>query len=221
MIVGLAPSILRRDRRPTGVPPTPELCARTPLPTDSAPTTTILDEPATLELVDRLARDIAAAVPQEARLVLVGIQRRGDSIARRVATGLVPLRGEVPTGSLDITLYRDDFAQLASMPQVGSSDVPPDITDSHLVIVDDVLYTGRTIRAALNELSDFGRARTIELCVLIDRGGRQLPIQPDYAGRFVEVPPGAQVSVRVGDLDGEWGVDLIDMKRLRETVGGN
>lgn len=140
----------------------------------------------------------------------MGIRRRGDSIARAIGEHLEAARGAVPIGSLDITLYRDDFAQIGALPTVGLSEIPEAIDDAHVVIVDDVLYTGRTIRAALNELADFGRAKKIELCVLVDRGGRQLPIQPDYVGQRVDVTGGQEVAVRVGDLDGSWGVDVVD-----------
>ncbi len=179
------------------------------MPTDPARIRSLLDESATLALLGRLAADIDAAVQPDERLVLVGIRRRGDSIATEIARGLAERRGPVPTGSLDITLYRDDFAQVGALPRIGTTNIPEDISDAHVIIVDDVLYTGRTIRAALNELADFGRARRIGLCVLVDRGGRQLPIQPDYAGRVVDVPDGHEVSVRVSDLDGAWGVDLV------------
>ena len=124
----------------------------------------------------------------------------------------------MPIGSLDITLYRDDFGQIGSLPVVGTSRIPESIEDAHVVIVDDVLHTGRTIRAALNELSDFGRARRIQLCVLVDRGGRQLPIQPDYAGRVLELDPGQDVAVRVPDTDGGWGVDIV-RRDLAEAEG--
>lgn len=203
--------ILRRDR--PGEPPgrVSRLTPERRLPTDST-IRTLLDGEATRTLVDALADRIDEAVPAERRLVLVGIRRRGDSIARALGERLKKRRGEVPTGSLDITLYRDDFAQLGALPEIGTSDMPSDISGAHVVIVDDVLYTGRTIRAALNELADFGRAARVELCVLVDRGGRQLPIQPDYAGHVVDVPPGFEVSVRVADVDGEWGVDLVSVE---------
>ena len=179
------------------------------MPTDPARIRTLLEEEATLALVTRLAAEIDEAVGADERLVLVGIRRRGDSIATEIARVLSERRGPVPTGSLDITLYRDDFAQVGALPRIGTTNIPEDISDAHVIIVDDVLYTGRTIRAALNELADFGRARRVGLCVLVDRGGRQLPIQPDYAGEVLHVPAGAEVSVRVGALDGEWGVDLV------------
>lgn len=171
---------------------------------------TIIDAREAEELLRELAAAIHRRVPPDAELVLVGIRRRGDLLARRIADELAALRGvEVPTGSLDITLYRDDFAQIGPRPLIGTTHLPGEITGRHLVVVDDVLHTGRTIRAALNELADFGRASRIDLCVLVDRGGRELPIQPDYVGRHVEVPPGMEVSVRVPDLDDELGVDLV------------
>jgi pyrimidine operon attenuation protein/uracil phosphoribosyltransferase len=181
------------------------------VPTDPTTSTTILDRSDIERTLDRLASDIASSVPAERPLVLVGIQRRGDLIAGALARRLSASRGSVPTGSLDITMYRDDFAQIGALPMIGTSDIQENIDDAHVIIVDDVLYTGRTIRAALNELADFGRAAKVELCVLVDRGGRQLPIQPDYAGERVDVPVGREVAVKVEDLDGVWAVDLVDL----------
>lgn len=161
-------------------------------------------------VIAELADEIHAAVPADASLVLVGIQRRGVELADRIAELLEDRRSQpTPTGSLDITLYRDDFNQIGPRPLIGTSDLPADITDRHVVIVDDVLHTGRTIRAALNELADFGRASRVQLCVLIDRGGRELPIQPDFVGRRFEVRRGSEISVRVPELDGDLGVDLV------------
>jgi len=108
----------------------------------------------------------------------------------------------VPSGSLDITLYRDDLQTVGPRPVVGPTDLRDDINDKRVVIVDDVLYTGRTIRAALDELADFGRPARIALAVLIDRGGRELPIQPDVVGKKVEVPKGQRIDVLVEELDG-------------------
>jgi len=170
---------------------------------------TLLDAAATQRLIVELSEQIDRAVEPDAHLVLIGIRRRGDSIAAAIATALKATRGPLPTGSLDISLYRDDFAQIGALPQVGTTTISEPIDDAHAIVIDDVLFTGRTIRAALNELADFGRARKIELCVLVDRGGRQLPIQPDYVGHRVDPPPGHQVAVRVADLDGAWGVDLV------------
>lgn len=181
------------------------------MPDDDSRIRTILGEEAIAAIIERLAATIDREVPADTDLILIGIQRRGDVIARRIARALEAARGDVPTGSLDITLYRDDFGQIGSLPLIGTTDIGGDITESHVIIVDDVLYTGRTIRAAINELYDFGRASKIELCVLVDRGGRQLPIQPDYAGEVVRIPDSEQVSVRVAELDGGWGVDIVDL----------
>lgn len=170
----------------------------------------IMDATETDRVLDRLAKEIHEASSQGDGLVIVGIQRRGAELAERIAHSVSELRGRpVPTGSLDISLYRDDFGQIGPRPVIGKTDVATDITDRRVVIVDDVLYTGRTIRAALHELSDFGRSRCIELCVLVDRGQRQLPIQADYIGKRIEVPEGQQVSVCVPELDGELCVSLV------------
>jgi pyrimidine operon attenuation protein/uracil phosphoribosyltransferase len=171
---------------------------------------TIIDATEATAVLAELAERIHAAVPADASLVLVGIQRRGVELADRIAEILDDRRASpTPTGSLDITLYRDDFNQIGPRPLIGTSRLPEEINDRHVVIVDDVLHTGRTIRAALNELADFGRPSRIQLCVLVDRGGRELPIQPDYVGRRVDVPPGSEISVHVPELDGDLGVDLV------------
>jgi pyrimidine operon attenuation protein/uracil phosphoribosyltransferase len=171
---------------------------------------TIMDETEMGRVLDRLAQEIHDASSKDDGLVIVGIQRRGAELAERIAHSVAELRGKpVPTGSLDISLYRDDFGQIGPRPVIGKTDVATDITDRRVVIVDDVLFTGRTIRAALHELSDFGRSRRIELCVLVDRGERQLPIQADYVGKRIEVPEGQHVSVCVPELDGELCVSLV------------
>ncbi|MCL7927381.1 MAG: bifunctional pyr operon transcriptional regulator/uracil phosphoribosyltransferase PyrR [marine benthic group bacterium] len=143
-------------------------------------------------------------------LLLVGIRRRGVQLAARLAEILERTHGiETPTGSLDITLYRDDLHQIGPMPVIGMTEIPTEITGARVVIVDDVLFTGRTIRAALQELADFGRPRKIELCVLVDRGGRELPIQADYVGIKIEAGERDLVEVRVPELDGDSSVTLV------------
>ncbi len=173
----------------------------------------IMDRPAVEEALAGLAEAIHEAEPAADDLLVVGIRRRGVELARRVAAGIGELAGrDVATGSLDITLYRDDFAQIGPRPVIGPTEIPGEIDDRRVVIVDDVLYTGRTVRAAMDELADFGRPRRIELCVLVDRGGRELPIQPDYVGRRVEVEPGWEVAVAVPDQDGELAVRLVPLE---------
>ncbi|SVE23411.1 uncharacterized protein METZ01_LOCUS476265, partial [marine metagenome] len=125
------------------------------MPTNPMLTQTLLDESATKKLLLELAQQIGQAVPPAAHLVLVGIRRRGDSIAESIGEHLRGTRGTLAIGSLDITLYRDDFGQIDSLPKVGTTIIESSIDGAHVVVVDDVLYTGRTIRAALNELADF------------------------------------------------------------------
>ncbi len=169
----------------------------------------LLDGAGVDETLRRLAAEISARGADDG-LLLVGIRRRGVQLAARLASILEQHEGrDVPTGSLDITLYRDDLHQIGPRPVIGMTEIPVEITGRRVVIVDDVLFTGRTVRAALNELADFGRPRRVELCVLVDRGGRELPIQADYAGITVEAGHRDLVEVRVPELDGESSVTLV------------
>src|SRR5437867_4183625 len=143
-------------------------------------------------------------------LVLTGVQRRGVELAERIAKSLEQDEGAVvPRGALDITLYRDDLETVGPKPVVGETRFPGELAGKHVVIVDDVLYTGRTVRAALDELADFGRPKRISLCVLVDRGGRDLPIHPDIVGKQVKVNSGERVDVLVEELDGRDEVALV------------
>lgn len=144
------------------------------------------------------------------RLVLIGIQRRGVELAARLAALIAKETGaEVPRGALDITLYRDDLEVVGPRPVVGTTNLPMDIEGLHAWIVDDVLFTGRTVRAALDELADFGRPARIGLAVLVDRGGRELPIQADVVGTIATVQPGEHVEVCVRELDGRDAVEVV------------
>ena len=151
----------------------------------------------------RMADEIVERNDGTDGLVLVGIQRRGVQVADRIAAVIMEREGAViPRGALDITLYRDDLQTIGPRPVVGRTDIPFTIDGKNVILVDDVLFTGRTVRAALNELADFGRAAHISLAVVIDRGGRELPIQPDIVGKNVEVPAKARVDVFIAELDG-------------------
>jgi pyrimidine operon attenuation protein/uracil phosphoribosyltransferase len=142
--------------------------------------------------------------------VLVGIQRRGVQLADRIAAMILAHEHvAVPRGALDITLYRDDLQTVGPRPIVGKTELPWELDGKVVCIVDDVLYTGRTIRAALDELADFGRPARIMLAVLIDRGGRELPIHADVVGRLVDVPVNGRVDVGVAELDGRDEVTMV------------
>jgi pyrimidine operon attenuation protein / uracil phosphoribosyltransferase len=169
-----------------------------------------MDPPVVERALARMAREILHQAGGTASLVLVGIHRRGVELADRLAELVEEAAGSpVATGSLDITLYRDDLMVVGPRPVVGQTRLPGGgIDDRVVVIVDDVLYTGRTVRAALDELADFGRPRRILLAVLVDRGGRELPIQADVVGERVDVPQGGRVDVYVPEIDGRMGVEL-------------
>ena len=170
-----------------------------------------LDAAATERALARIAREIPERTGGTDDLVLVGIHRRGVELARWLAAEIARAEGvDVPTGSLDITLYRDDLMSIGPRPVVGETRLPDrGIDGAQVVIVDDVLFTGRTIRAALDELADFGRPRRVLLCVLADRGGREVPIHADIVGTRVSVGEGGRVEVLVPELDGRFGVDLV------------
>jgi len=144
-------------------------------------------------------------------LVIVGIQRRGVQLADRIVAMINERHGGmVPRGALDITLYRDDLQTVGPRPVVGPTVLPMHLDGKRVVIVDDVLYTGRTVRAALDELADFGRPARIALAVLVDRGGRELPIHADVVGKKVDVGRTGRVDVQVAELDGHDAVIVLD-----------
>jgi pyrimidine operon attenuation protein/uracil phosphoribosyltransferase len=172
--------------------------------------TTILDARALSRALQRMAVEVLELAAGTEQLVLIGIQRRGVELAERIAKLVEKDEGVlIPRGALDITLYRDDLQTVGPKPVIGETRIPGDLTNKHVVIVDDVLYTGRTVRAALDELADFGRPQRISLCVLVDRGGRELPIQADIVGNVVKTGPGDRVDVLVEELDGRDTVELI------------
>ena len=171
---------------------------------------TVLNAGAVERTLKRMADEIIELNDGTDDLIIVGIQRRGVQLATRISALIEESeRRKILQGSLDITLYRDDLQTVGPRPVVGPTDIPWDIDGRNVVIVDDVLYTGRTVRAALDELADFGRPAHIALAVLIDRGGRELPIQPDVVGRTLSVGKGDRVDVLVDDLDGRTAVVVV------------
>ena len=166
--------------------------------------TTVLDAKAVERTLKRMAVEIVELNKGSEDLILVGIQRRGVQLANRLVSLIRDGEGvNVPEGSLDITLYRDDLQTVGPRPVVGPTHLPWDLEGKHVIIVDDVLYTGRTIRAALDELADFGRPARIGLAVLIDRGGRELPIHADIVGKEMEVGDDERIDVLIEELDGK------------------
>ena len=164
---------------------------------------TVLDARAIDRTLRRMADQIVERNAGTDGLILVGIQRRGVQLAERLGRIIESQEHvTVARGALDITLYRDDLQTVGPRPVVGATHLPLTLDGQHVVIVDDVLYTGRTVRAALDELADFGRPARIALAVLIDRGGRELPIHADIVGRAVTVGAGQRVDVLVEELDG-------------------
>lgn len=164
----------------------------------------IMDETAINRALVRISHEIVEKNKGVEDVALVGIRRRGVPLARRMASYISGIEGiEIPVGVLDITLYRDDLSSLSSQPVVHKTEIPFSISDKKIVLVDDVIYTGRTVRAALDALADIGRARMIQLAVLIDRGHRELPIRPDYVGKNVPTSRDEVVKVKLEEVDGE------------------
>jgi pyrimidine operon attenuation protein/uracil phosphoribosyltransferase len=159
----------------------------------------------------RIAHEILERNKGVDDLALIGVRRRGVPLARRLARAIREITGtEVPTGALDITLYRDDLMRHAvgAQPVVRSTDIPFSIDDKRILLVDDVLYTGRTIRAALDALIEFGRPKAIQLVVMVDRGHRELPIKADYVGKNIPTSLSQSVKVHLTEIDGRDEVEL-------------
>ena len=165
--------------------------------------------------ITRLAHEILERNKGAESLVIVGIRTRGEFLARRIAKKIEEVEGiPLKIGSLDITLYRDDLLGKLEQPQLKGTDIIFDITDKNLILIDDVLYSGRTIRAALDALVDLGRPKSIQLAVLVDRGHRQLPIKADYVGKNVPTSSNESIRVHLKEVDGEDAVLLMNPEKL-------
>jgi len=172
----------------------------------------ILDREGIRRSLTRIAHEIIERNKGTEDLVLIGIHRRGVPLAQRLAEMIKEIEGRsVPVGFLDITLYRDDLTTLDYKPVVRSTQVPFPVTGKSVVLVDDVIYTGRTIRAALDAVMDLGRPKTIQLAVLIDRGHRELPIRPDYVGKNVPTSRKEEALVKLDEVDGEERVVILEL----------
>jgi pyrimidine operon attenuation protein/uracil phosphoribosyltransferase len=172
----------------------------------------ILDENGIARSLRRIAYEILERNKGWEGVALVGIRRRGVPLAERIAAIIREIEGvSVPVGKLDITLYRDDLTALGDKPVVHATEIPWPITGKKIILVDDVLYTGRTVRAALDALMDMGRPHYIQLAVLIDRGHRELPIRADYVGKNVPTSSRESIHVMLKEEDGEDGVVILDI----------
>jgi pyrimidine operon attenuation protein / uracil phosphoribosyltransferase len=159
----------------------------------------------------RMASQIVENNPDLSNVLLVGIRRRGVPLAERLAAKIKEGDGiDVATGALDITLYRDDLSTVAERPIINKTELPTNITGKTIILVDDVLYTGRTIRAAMDELIDFGRPRRVQLAVLVDRGWRELPIQADYIGKNITTTENEIIKVMLPEYDEKEQVLLVE-----------
>lgn len=170
----------------------------------SSATKKVLDAEGIHRAVMRIAHEILERNGGTANLVLVGIRTRGVYLAERLKKQIEAIeKAEIPLGILDITLYRDDLGEIGPNPSVKETKLPFDLSQRKVILVDDVLFTGRTIRAALDALTDFGRPKMIQLAVMIDRGHRELPIKADYVGKNIPTARNEEVILRLSEKDGE------------------
>lgn len=172
----------------------------------------IIDEEGFGRTVTRLAHEILERNKGSKNLVLIGMRTRGEFLAQRIKEKIKEIdRSEPSYGILDVTLYRDDFRTRLKQPEISVTDITFDVNDRDIILIDDVLYTGRTVRAALDALMDLGRPNTIQLCVMVDRGHRELPIRADFVGKNIPTSINEEVRVRMKEIDDEDAVYLINV----------
>lgn len=171
----------------------------------------IMDEDGVKRSLARITHEIIEKNHGVGSICLLGVKRRGIPLAKALAANILKFEGaEVPVGHVDIALYRDDLTEISELPQTEDCDIPVNLADYNVIIVDDVIYTGRTARAAIEAVFSKGRPRSIQLAVLVDRGHRELPIRPDYVGKNIPTSKTELVAVRVEEIDGETNVVLMD-----------
>lgn len=171
----------------------------------------IADKEGLDRILIRIAHEILEKNKGSKNLVLIGMRTRGEFLAKRLREKLIAIEGiDLPLGVLDVTLYRDDFRTRIKQPQVSVSDITFDVNEKDVILVDDVLYTGRTVRSALNAIMDLGRPSSIQLCILVDRGHRELPIRADYVGKNIPTSQNEEIKLKVVEVDGEDAIYLIE-----------
>lgn len=172
---------------------------------------TLIDQEGFNRTITRLAHEILEKNKGSKNLVLIGMRTRGEFIGSRILQKIKEIDNSEPNfGVLDVTLYRDDFRTRLKQPQIGVTNITFNINEKDVILIDDVLYTGRTVRSALDALMDLGRPSTIQLCVLVDRGHRELPIRADFVGKNIPTSINEEVRVRVNEVDGEDAVYLVN-----------
>lgn len=170
----------------------------------------VMDAKSIQRALIRIAHEIVEKNKGAENMAVIGIQNRGGPLAERVARLIEEIeKVEIPVGMMDITLYRDDIQTKLEQPLVQKTDILFDVVDKIIILVDDVLFTGRTVRAALDQIIDFGRPRSIQLAVLVDRGHRELPIRADYVGKNIPTAQDDRVKVKIEEVDGEDSVSII------------
>ncbi len=174
----------------------------------------VIDEDGLKRTITRLAHEIIERNKGTQNVVLVGMRTRGEFIANRIHEKIKEIDGnDIHLGVLDITLYRDDFRMRLKQPEVSTTNITFDLSEKDIILIDDVLYTGRTVRAALDALMDLGRPNSIQFCVLVDRGHRELPIRADFVGKNIPTSINEEVKVKLQETDGEDAVYLIDISK--------
>lgn len=177
----------------------------------------IIDQDGLKRTVTRLAHEIIERNKGTENIVLIGMRTRGEFLAKRIFEKIKEVDGSSPElGVLDVTLYRDDFRTRLKQPEVHTTNITFDISEKDIILIDDVLYTGRTVRAALDALMDLGRPNTIQLCVLVDRGHRELPIRADFVGKNIPTSIDEEVKVQLSEIDEEDAVYLVEISNEKK-----
>jgi pyrimidine operon attenuation protein/uracil phosphoribosyltransferase len=173
----------------------------------------IIDNDGLNRIITRIAHEILERNKGTQNLILMGMRTRGEFLANRIFSKIKEIENiELPLGVLDVTLYRDDFRTRLKQPEVSVSNITFDVNEKNIILIDDVLYTGRTVRSALNAIMDLGRPNTIQLFVLVDRGHRELPIRADYVGKNIPTSIDEEIKVKMNEIDGEDAIYLVDVK---------
>ncbi len=174
--------------------------------------TKVTDKQGLNRILTRISHEILEKNRGSNNIVLIGMRTRGEFLAKRILAIIKRIDNvELPLGILDVTLYRDDFRTSLKQPEVSVSDISFDINEKDVILIDDVLYTGRTVRSALNALMDYGRPSSIQLCILIDRGHRELPIRADYVGKNIPTSQNQEIKVKMEEIDGEDAIYIIEV----------